>query len=210
MRRQVGRRASSPRDCGQCHVAARVRRRQRRRSELDHRDVEAALGELALDAIELVGVVVGAEPHAVAHALVRQRRRTAPRPPSRRTRGAPSGSRRRLRWRTIPPAARSDPPLSAPSRCRSAGRSSALASVLSAALSGVDRALDRRLVRRRLLRRLSPGPSAPRRPAGSCRNRSAASRRRPVRPSRFAPGSRRRASILDRRRRLVGIAGFMR
>ncbi len=34
---------------------------------LDHRGVEAALGELALDAVELVDVVVGPQPDAIAH-----------------------------------------------------------------------------------------------------------------------------------------------
>src|SRR4029078_13365456 len=42
-------------------------------SIVDHRDVEAALGELRFHPRQLVVVVVGAEAHAIAHALVGQR-----------------------------------------------------------------------------------------------------------------------------------------
>ena len=88
--------------------------------EFDHRDVEAALGELALHPVELVGVVVGAEADAKAHAPCPAGSPAESPPPSLRTRGAPSGSRRRPRSRTTPPAASSarppSPPLSACAR----------------------------------------------------------------------------------------------
>src|SRR4029453_9885223 len=41
-------------------------------SELDHRDIEALLGQFVLDPVELVGVVIGPQAHAIADALVRQ------------------------------------------------------------------------------------------------------------------------------------------
>ena len=55
-------------------------------------DVEAALRELGLDAVELVGVVVGPEAHAVARPPCRAACPAGRRPPSRPARAAPSGS----------------------------------------------------------------------------------------------------------------------
>ena len=151
----------------------------------DDRHVEAALGELALDAVQLVDVVVGTEAYAIADRLVRERALLNVALPSRRARAAPSGSRRRPRSRTSPPAARTAPvpsPRDRPRRPPSAGFPLSATGGVSAgtrpdgSLSGL---VGQRAIRRR---RLWPAtPSAPRRRAGSCRSRTAAFRRSAVR-----------------------------
>ncbi len=164
--------------------AAAGRWRSTHRSELDHGDVEAALGELALHPGELVGIVVGAEANAVTHALVRQARGL--------DRGFPSREREpRLQILGVGLVARTSPPAA-----RIARRPSP--SCRPGAAPGARRLSPPSCPARRRDRR-SPCPpcrdrrssaelSAPPRPAGSCRNRTAASPRHRFRHDRTWPG----------------------
>ena len=148
-------------------------------SEFDHRGIEAPFGELALHPAELVGIVVGAEPHAKTHCPCPAGSPTEWRPPSRQTRGAPSGFPRRPRSRTNPPAASSAPRLSLP--CRVPMERARRASQRSCRAKRRDRRWHDRVYR---ARRSLPAPSAPPRPEGFCRNRSAVFPRCPRRSAR--------------------------
>ena len=125
-------------------------------SELDDGDVEAAPGELALDAVQLVGIVVGTEPHAIARRPCRAAFPAASRLPARRARAAPSGSRRRPRCANEPACSQKRSAASRRACRRSPTLSGALVDACAARLVGASRASPSRGPRR-ALRRLALG-----------------------------------------------------